>query len=153
MTTFTVLACLAYLAWLVLENHLAHKHRRAIGHVIHVNGIRGKSSVSRLIDAGLRSGGLRVLTKTTGTCPQLIHTDGSETPLSRRGKPSIKEQLHVLRLAARQQADVLVIGYLVPGILAHEIDRQGAVKTLSSMLVVAVALKLVVLALAKSAHW
>ena len=47
----------------------------------------------------------------------------------------------------------LVIGYLVPGILAHEIDRQGAVKTLSSMLVVAVALKLVVLALAKSAHW
>jgi len=109
MTTFTVLACLAYLAWLVLENHLAHKHRRAIGHVIHVNGIRGKSSVSRLIDAGLRSGGLRVLTKTTGTCPQLIHTDGSETPLTRRGKPSIKEQLHVLRLAARQQADVLVI--------------------------------------------
>ena len=47
----------------------------------------------------------------------------------------------------------LVIGYLVPGILAHEIDRQGAVKTLSSMLVVAVALKLVVLALAKSAYW
>lgn len=47
----------------------------------------------------------------------------------------------------------LVIGYLVPGILAHEIDRQGAVKTLSTMLVVAVALKLVVLAWATSAHW
>jgi poly-gamma-glutamate synthase PgsB/CapB len=109
MTTFTVLACLAYLAWLVLENHLARKHRRAIGHVIHVNGIRGKSSVSRLIDAGLRAGGLRVLTKTTGTCPELIHTNGSQTPLARRGRPSIKEQLRILRLAARQHADVLVI--------------------------------------------
>ena len=109
MTTFTVLACLAYLAWLVLENHLARKHRRAIGHVIHVNGIRGKSSVSRLIDAGLRAGGLRVLTKTTGTCPELIHTNGSQTPLARRGRPSIKEQLRILRLAAEQHAEVLVI--------------------------------------------
>ena len=109
MTTFTVLACLAYLAWLILENHLARKHRMAIGHVIHVNGIRGKSSVSRLIDAGLRAGGLRVLTKTTGTCPELIHTNGSQTPLARRGRPSIKEQLRILRLAARQHADVLVI--------------------------------------------
>ena len=46
----------------------------------------------------------------------------------------------------------LVIGYLVPGILAYEIDRQGAVKTLSSMLLVAVALKLVFLALTKAGH-
>lgn len=44
----------------------------------------------------------------------------------------------------------VVIGYLVPGILAHEIDRQGAVKTLSSMLLVAVALKLVFLAFVRS---
>lgn len=40
----------------------------------------------------------------------------------------------------------MIIGYLVPGILAHEIDRQGALKTLASMLLVAVALKLVFLA-------
>lgn len=45
---------------------------------------------------------------------------------------------------------VLVIGYLVPGILAHEIDRQGVVKTLSSMLLVAVALKLLFLAFMKT---
>ena len=36
----------------------------------------------------------------------------------------------------------MVIGYLVPGILAHEIERQGAVKTLTTMLIVALALKL-----------
>lgn len=108
-TIFTVLACLAYLAWLILENQLARKHRRAIRHVVHVNGIRGKSSVSRLIDAGLRAGGFRVLTKTTGTSPKLIHTNGSETLLVRRGKPSIKEQLNILRLAVREHTDVLVI--------------------------------------------
>lgn len=45
-----------------------------------------------------------------------------------------------------------VIGYLVPGILAHEIDRQGAVKTLASMMLVAVALKLVVVAFSKSGY-
>lgn len=39
----------------------------------------------------------------------------------------------------------LVIGYLVPGIIAQEIDRQGIVKTLSSMLIVAIAVKLLVL--------
>jgi gamma-polyglutamate biosynthesis protein CapC len=46
----------------------------------------------------------------------------------------------------------LVIGYLVPGILANEIDRQGAVKTLSSMLLVAIALKLVFLAVMTSGY-
>ena len=40
----------------------------------------------------------------------------------------------------------VVIGYLVPGILAHEIDRQGAVKTLASMLLVAICLRLIALA-------
>ena len=44
----------------------------------------------------------------------------------------------------------LVIGYLVPGILAHEIDRQGLVKTLASMLLMAFALKLVFLAFVRN---
>jgi gamma-polyglutamate synthase len=109
VTLFTVFACLVYLAWLVREDRLARKHRRALRHVIHVNGIRGKSSVCRLIDAALRADGFRVLTKTTGTCPAVIHVDGSEERLRRMGKPSIKEQLRILRLAALNKADVLVI--------------------------------------------
>ena len=109
MKLFTVFACLAYLAWLMTENWRARRNRASFAHVIHVNGIRGKSSVCRLIDAGLRAGGLRVFTKTTGTCPAIIGVDGSEKPLPRRGTPSIKEQLRVLALADDQQADVLVI--------------------------------------------
>ena len=106
---FTAFACLAYLSWLMREKRRARRDRAALRHVVHVNGIRGKSSVSRLIDAGLRAGGFRVFTKTTGTCPAIIGVDGCEKPLHRRGKPSIKEQLRILGLAAMQNADVLVI--------------------------------------------
>ena len=142
MTTFTVLACLAYLVWLILENHLARKHRRAIGHVIHVNGIRGKSSVSRLIDAGLRAGGLRVLTKTTGTCPELIHTNGSQTPLARRGRPSIKEQLRILRLAAGQHAGARGGGGAVQ--VVHAAVVAGAAGVVDAAAVLRVAAGLIV---------
>ena len=109
MTYLMVFASLAYLAWLMQELRQARRNRASLRHVVHVNGIRGKSSVSRLIDAGLRAGGLRVFTKTTGTCPAIIGVDSVEKPLFRRGRPSIKEQLRILRLAAGQKADVLVV--------------------------------------------
>ena len=60
------------LAWclgLWLEGRAAAKSRAALRHVVHVNGTRGKSTVCRLIDAGLRAGGVRVFCKTTGTDP------------------------------------------------------------------------------------
>lgn len=37
----------------------------------------------------------------------------------------------------------LIIGYLIPGIIAQDIDRQGTVKTLSAMFTVAILLKLI----------
>ena len=43
---------------------------------IHVNGTRGKSSVTRLIAAGLRAGGKRTFAKTTGTAPRVIDSIG-----------------------------------------------------------------------------
>jgi poly-gamma-glutamate synthase PgsB/CapB len=76
---------------------------------IHVNGTRGKSSVTRLIAAGLRAGGYRVIAKTTGTVPRLILEDGSETSLPRRGRATIREQRDVLMLAAARQADAVVL--------------------------------------------
>ena len=109
MSTLTALACVAYLLYLLYENRRARTDRQALQHVIHVNGIRGKSSVSRLIDAGLRAGGWSVLTKTTGTCPAVIGVDGEETPLRRYGPANIREQLATLRRAVRAQADVLVL--------------------------------------------
>lgn len=85
------------------------RHRRKIPIRIHVNGSRGKSSVARLIAAGLKAGGMSVVGKTTGSAAALINTDGSETPVVRRGGPNIKEQLSVFRRAARQKPQALVI--------------------------------------------
>ncbi|HEY1783916.1 MAG TPA: poly-gamma-glutamate synthase PgsB, partial [Pirellulales bacterium] len=56
-------ALLATLGW--IERHL---HRRRLDRIrirIHVNGTRGKSSVTRLIAAGLRGAGLVTCAKTT----------------------------------------------------------------------------------------
>ena len=44
---------------------------------IHVNGARGKSSVTRLIAAGLRAGGITTMAKTTGSAPRIIDKDGN----------------------------------------------------------------------------
>ncbi len=91
------------------EAHTARIARKKLAHVVHVNGTRGKSTVSRLIEAGLRAGGLRVFCKTTGTDPMTIDVNGCEQPIRRRGKANIKEQITILRRAAAQDAQVLVV--------------------------------------------
>jgi poly-gamma-glutamate synthase PgsB/CapB len=76
---------------------------------IHVNGTRGKSSVTRLIAAGLRAGGVRTFAKTTGSAAKLVHLDGREEPVVRHCAPNIREQLGIVRRAAKEGAEVLVI--------------------------------------------
>lgn len=97
------------LAYLALEQCRALRSRKQLQHVIHVNGIRGKSTVTRLIDAGLRAGGWKVFCKTTGTVPMTIGVDNIARPLRRRGRANIKEQLRILRQAAEEGAQVLVL--------------------------------------------
>lgn len=90
-----------------LRRHAWHRGRIPIR--VHVNGTRGKSSVARLIGAGLRGGGLRVVAKTTGSAAAIVHVDCSETPIPRRGGPNIREQLAVVRAAVAERCDALVI--------------------------------------------
>jgi poly-gamma-glutamate synthase PgsB/CapB len=73
-----------------------------------VTGTRGKSGVTRLVAAGLREAGVRVLAKTTGSKPVLIFPDGSEREIPRAGPASIREQVRLVRLAAAAGADILV---------------------------------------------
>src|SRR5258705_7177040 len=90
----------------------AWRHRlnlRAVPVRIHVAGTRGKSTTTRLIAAGLRAGGLRVVAKTTGTEPRLIRPDGSEAAWPRRGPPSVREQTRFFAKAVRLRADAAVV--------------------------------------------
>lgn len=82
---------------------------RALPVRIHVNGSRGKSSVTRLIAAGLRESGMRTVAKTTGSKARYIHPDGREEPIVRLGSPNICEQVGVLDRARREGARAIVI--------------------------------------------
>ncbi len=82
---------------------------RAVPVRIHVNGSRGKSSVTRLIAAALRESGRPTVAKTTGSRARLILTDGREEPVVRLGTPNIGEQVAILDRARRERAQVIVI--------------------------------------------
>ncbi|MAJ44823.1 MAG: poly-gamma-glutamate synthase PgsB [Candidatus Marinimicrobia bacterium] len=76
---------------------------------VHVNGSRGKSSVVRLIAAGLRAGGFRTLAKVTGTSPRVIDLNGYDRIIHRLRSPSIGEQLRLLRNFSKQNPDYIVV--------------------------------------------
>ncbi len=110
LTSFIVLLILLLLAVAGLVEYSRHQKRvMAIPIRVHVNGTRGKSSVTRLIAAGLRAGGISTIAKVTGTYPRLILEDGSDVRIYRRGGANILEQLAVTRFAAARNVRALVV--------------------------------------------
>ncbi len=108
--TSTLLAGTAALLGLgALEACALRRARRALRYRIHVNGTRGKSSVTRLIAAGLRAGGIRTCAKITGTNARMILPDGSEFPVYRLSRPNVIEQVRMIRVAAAEGAEALVL--------------------------------------------
>jgi len=100
-------ALLATLGWIERRQHRRRLDRIRIR--IHVNGTRGKSSVTRLIAAGLRAAGMVTCAKTTGTLARLILPDGQERPIARGCRPNVLEQIGVVRAAANAGAEALVV--------------------------------------------
>ena len=93
----------------VLEQLRLRRNLSSIRYRIHVNGTRGKSSVVRLIAAGLREGGIRTCAKTTGTLARMIFPDGREVPVYRPRGANVIEQKRIVATAAEHGADALVL--------------------------------------------
>ncbi|MEK6446684.1 poly-gamma-glutamate synthase PgsB [Priestia aryabhattai] len=111
MVLSVILICLflvfAYGAWEQV------KHQKNIDSIpvrININGIRGKSTVTRLITGIVTEAGYKTVGKTTGTSARMIYwfTD-EEKPIVRRPEgPNIGEQRRVVKEAAKLEAEALV---------------------------------------------
>ncbi len=88
------------------------RHRRRVDALdvrIHVNGIRGKSSVSRLMGGMLREAGYTPIGKTTGSAAVVIDRHGVDHPIVRSGPATILEQLEIIEKWVDEDVDALVI--------------------------------------------
>ncbi len=104
-----IIGLLLLLIYGIYEFQKCKISRKKIPVIIHINGTRGKSSVTRLIAAGLRAGGKKTIAKTTGSAPALIYNNGSETPIIRHHGANIKEQIKIMKFAAKRKIDILVL--------------------------------------------
>ena len=102
------LLIILWFSYLLLESYLNRKYLASFRAVIHVNGIRGKTSTCRAIDAALRTR-YRVFTKTTGTDAAMIDVSGIEHQVRRLGPANIHEQLRIIRRAHKEGAEILIL--------------------------------------------
>lgn len=108
LTVIILILSAIYLSYIAYEHFSCKKNRKSLKKVIHVNGIRGKSTVVRLIHAGLLGCGINAVGKVTGTAPVLLTKDG-EKPIVRHAPSNIREQLRTLAFAKKQGAEMLVV--------------------------------------------
>jgi poly-gamma-glutamate synthase PgsB/CapB len=114
-----------------LEAILVRLCLRSIPVRVHVNGTRGKSSVTRYIAAALRAEGRCTLAKITGIRPALILPDGREELLRRRGPARMQEQVRLLFHARRLRCDALVLECMSIAPLLQERETMTIRPTLS----------------------
>jgi len=130
MSSLLIITCLTLLVLIygVVEYRNHQKYLKSIPVRIHINGTRGKSSVTRLIGAGLRAGGLRTITKVTGTFPRIILPDGSEAVVHRKEKANILEQLDIIKYCSKQGAQVLILECMALQPIYQKITEHQMVK-------------------------
>lgn len=110
MITYILFA--AALLWFTRDAIQRKVYKQKLANVplrIHVNGIRGKTSLTRYVAAALRAHGYKVFAKTTGTSARVIDDLGGEMAIHRQGLPNISEQLKIMSFFIDQKPDAVVI--------------------------------------------
>lgn len=94
----------------ILEKRKHQKYIDSIPIRININGVRGKSTVTRLITGVVAEAGYKTVGKTTGTQARMLYWfDENEEPIKRRTEgPNIREQKVVVQRASELKADALV---------------------------------------------
>ena len=118
----------------ILENYYHNKALAKIPIRIHVNGARGKSSVTRLIAAGLRAGGIVTMAKTTGSAPRIIDKEGRDLIIHRLRSASIGEQVKLIRNFSKKKIEALVIECMAVQPQYQWIAEQKMIKSTISVI-------------------
>ncbi|MEV5786442.1 poly-gamma-glutamate synthase PgsB [Streptomyces sp. NPDC051639] len=109
------------------------RHYTNLDHIptrVLINGIRGKSSITRLCAGALRGGGLTTVAKTTGTAARFIHPDATEEPVYRKfGIANVVEQIGIVRRAAAYEPDALVIECMAVMPALQEINQSKLIRS------------------------
>ncbi|MEV5977728.1 poly-gamma-glutamate synthase PgsB [Streptomyces sp. NPDC052114] len=128
--TVLVVCCAILLVAGVIEQR---RHFTNLAHIptrVLVNGIRGKSSITRLCAGALRGGGLTTVAKTTGTAARFIHPDATEEPVYRKfGIANVVEQIGIVRRAAAYNPDALVIECMAVMPALQEINQSKLIRS------------------------
>ncbi|CAM5272537.1 poly-gamma-glutamate synthase PgsB [Streptomyces coeruleorubidus] len=110
------------------RRHYASLH--SIPSRVLVNGIRGKSSITRLCAGALRGGDLVTVAKTTGTAARFIHPDATEEPVYRKfGIANVVEQIGIVRRAATYRPDALVIECMAVMPALQEVNQSKLIRS------------------------
>ncbi|EST29688.1 poly-gamma-glutamate synthase PgsB [Streptomyces roseochromogenus] len=122
--------CAGLLVAGIVEQRRHDANLAAIPTRVLVNGIRGKSSITRLCAGALRGSGLVTVAKTTGTAARFIHPDATEEPVYRKfGIANVVEQIGIVRRAAAYRPDVLVMECMAVMPALQEINQSKLIRS------------------------
>ncbi|MCF8380064.1 MAG: poly-gamma-glutamate synthase PgsB [Bacteroidales bacterium] len=93
---------------LLIEKISIDRSLNKIQNRIHINGTRGKSSVTEYIAAGLGEEGRNTLAKITGITPTLIF-NGKKEFIDRKAKARVQEQFKTMKFAAKKECHNFVL--------------------------------------------
>jgi poly-gamma-glutamate synthase PgsB/CapB len=106
-----IVLCLTLIGVIIswwLERNRYEKQLDKLRIRIYVNGIRGKSTVTRLIAGVLREAGIQTLAKTTGSAAMVILPNGDEIPIHRRSSATIMELFNIAKRYLKQETEAIV---------------------------------------------
>ncbi|WP_381797126.1 poly-gamma-glutamate synthase PgsB [Streptomyces niveus] len=128
--TVLMVCCAFLLVAGVVEQRRHFTNLNRIPTRVLVNGIRGKSSITRLCAGALRGGDLITVAKTTGTAARFIHPDATEEPVYRKfGIANVVEQIGIVRRAASYNPDALVIECMAVMPALQEINQSKLIRS------------------------
>jgi gamma-polyglutamate synthase len=104
---------------------------------IYVNGIRGKSTVTRLIAGVLREAGIQTIGKTTGSAAMVLLPNGKEIAIDRKSSATIMELFNTAKQYVNENIEAIVFETMalfpVNQIASQELLIKGNINVITNV--------------------